>query len=61
MPAEIGDNLDRQFPGLRFRVVDEQDRVCRHIVLFVGECQDDLTAPIPPAADVYIVGALSGG
>lgn len=55
-------DLDRQFPGFRFRVIDEQDRVRRHIVLFVGgERSDDLAAPLPPAADLFIVGALSGG
>ena len=55
-------DLDRQFPGFRFRVIDEQDRVRRHIVLFVGgERQDDLDAAIPPGAEVQIVGALSGG
>ena len=60
--AEVLADLDRQFPGFRFRVIDEQDRVRRHIILFVGaERQDDLTAPIPPGADVQIVGALSGG
>jgi molybdopterin synthase sulfur carrier subunit len=55
-------DLDRQFPGFRFRVIDEQDRVRRHIVLFVGgERQDDLGAAIPAGADLQIVGALSGG
>ena len=55
-------DLDRQFPGFRFRVIDEQDRVRRHIILFVGaERQDDLSAAIPPGADVHIIGALSGG
>jgi sulfur-carrier protein len=55
-------DLNRQFPGFRFRIIDEQDRVRRHIVLFVGEeRQDDLQAPIPPGAAVQIVGALSGG
>jgi sulfur-carrier protein len=60
--AEVLADLDRQFPGLRFRVVDEQDRVRPHTVLFVGsERQEDLAARIPPGADVHIVGALSGG
>lgn len=55
-------DLDRQFPGFRFRVVDEQDRVRRHIIFFVGgERQDDLGAAIPPGAELQIVGALSGG
>ena len=60
--AEVLADLDRQFPGFRFRVIDEQDRVRRHILLFVGsERQDDLSSAIPPGADLQIVGALSGG
>jgi molybdopterin converting factor small subunit len=63
--ATLGDvlvDLDRQFPGFRFRVIDEQDRVRRHVILFVGgQRQDDLGAMIPAGADVQIVGALSGG
>jgi molybdopterin synthase sulfur carrier subunit len=60
--AEILGDLDRQFPGFRFRVIDEQNRVRRHIILFVGqERQEDLAATVPPGADVTIVGALSGG
>jgi molybdopterin converting factor small subunit len=55
-------DLDRQFPGFRFRVIDEQDRVRRHIILFVGgERTDDLGAVIPANAELHIVGALSGG
>ena len=55
-------DLDRQFPGIRFRVIDEQDRVRPHIILFVGgERQDDITAAIPAGAELQIVGALSGG
>lgn len=55
-------DLDRQFPGFRFRVIDEQDRVRRHIILFVGEHrEDDLARVIPAGVTVQIVGALSGG
>jgi molybdopterin converting factor small subunit len=60
--SAVLDDLDRQFPGLRFRVIDEQDRVRRHIILYVGgERQDDLGSAIPPGAELMIVGALSGG
>lgn len=56
------DDLDRRFPGLRFRVIDEQDRVRRHVILFVGERRvEDLATPIPAGATVHVVGALSGG
>ena len=55
-------DLDRQFPGFRFRVIDEQDRVRRHVIIFVGqEREENLAAVIPAGVDVQIVGALSGG
>jgi hypothetical protein len=54
-------DLDRQFPGFRFRVIDEQDRVRPHILIFVGgERCEDLAAPVGEA-EVFIAGALSGG
>lgn len=56
------DDLDRRFPGFRFRVIDEQDRVRRHIVLFVdGERADALATPVPDGGEVFVIGALSGG
>ena len=56
------DDLDRRYPGFRFRVIDEQRRVRPHILLFVGEeREEDLAAPIPAGKAVTIVGALSGG
>ncbi len=55
-------DLDRQFPGFRFRVIDEQDRVRRHVILFVGEERcEELGTPILAGVTVQIVGALSGG
>ena len=55
-------DLDRQFPGFRFRVIDEQDRVRPHILIFIGgeRCEDIRTA-IAAGAEVFIAGALSGG
>ena len=63
--ATLGDalaDLDRRFPGLRFRIVDEQGALRPHIKIFVdGTLRRELAAPLPPAADLMIVGALSGG
>jgi molybdopterin synthase sulfur carrier subunit len=60
--AELFAELDRRFPGLRFRVIDEQGHVRRHMVVFVGsERRDDLGAPLADADEVFIMGALSGG
>jgi len=61
LAAALGD-LDRQFPGFKFRVIDEQDRVRPHILIFVGgERCEDVGAAIPDGAEVFIAGALSGG
>jgi sulfur-carrier protein len=54
--------LDVRYPGFRFRIIDEQGQVRRHIKLFVGQALErDLSAPIPQGAEVMIVAALSGG
>ena len=54
--------LDRRFPGLRFRIIDEQAAVRPHIKLFVdGLLVRDLAHPVNAAAELMIVGALSGG
>ncbi len=60
--GEILADLDRQFPGLRFRMVDEQDRLRPHMRVFVnGRATFDLALPLQPHDDVAIVQALSGG
>ena len=60
--AAVLADLDRQFPGFRFRVIDEQDRIRRHIIIFVGgDRVDGVAAEVPAGAEVHIVGALSGG
>jgi sulfur-carrier protein len=55
-------DLDRQFPGLRFRVVDEQGRVRQHVNIWIdGERVRDLAAPLDGVDEVVIMQALSGG
>ena len=54
--------LDLAYPGIRFRIIDEQKHVRRHIKLFVGDAlARDLATPIPAGSEVMIVAALSGG
>ena len=56
------DDLDRQFPGLRFRVVDEQGRVRTHMKVFVNQDSvRDLGAVVDQNDEVTIMQALSGG
>jgi len=54
--------LDRRFPGLRFRIIDEQDRIRQHIHIFVNkEMVRELHHPLSATDEVRIIGALSGG
>ena len=56
------EDLDRRYPGIRFRMVDEQDQLRRHMRFFVnGEIVKDLACPIRAGDEVGIVQALSGG
>ena len=60
--AELLTNLDAQFPGIRFRVVDEQSRLRQHMKIFVNqESVRDLDTRIDDADEVTIMQALSGG
>jgi molybdopterin converting factor small subunit len=60
--AELLDDLDRQFPGIRFRMIDEQDRMRPHIVFFVrGAKTFDLHESLAGSEEVVILQALSGG
>lgn len=55
-------DLDNRFPGLKFRVIDEQDRIRPHIRFFVaGNLVRDVAHPVGPDDEVMIVAALSGG
>jgi len=60
--GEVLQDLDRQFPGLRFRVVDEQGRLRKHVNVWLdGERCRELSAPLAGIDEVVIMQALSGG
>lgn len=60
--TELLADLDRQYPGLRFRVIDEQDRMRPHMRFFVNGAQvRDLSQVLGTNDEVVIVQALSGG
>jgi molybdopterin converting factor small subunit len=55
-------DLDRQFPGIRFRMVNEQDAIRPHMKLFVNRVPvRRLDAPLTSGDEVHIFQALSGG
>ena len=60
--AALMADLDARYPGIRFRMIDEQDRIRRHMRVFVNNEQTfDLFHPLTPGDSVAIVQALSGG
>ncbi len=60
--AAVLADLDRAYPGIRVRMIDEQERIRRHIRIFVnGEQVRDLSQPLAATDEVVIVQALSGG
>jgi len=60
--SELLADLERRYPGIRFRMIDEQDAIRRHIKIFVNqEHARDLGTALAANDEVTIVGALSGG
>ena len=60
--AELLADLDRRYPGIRFRMIDEQDRLRGHMRFFVNGVQVfDMTHALQPNDSVALVQALSGG
>jgi hypothetical protein len=65
LPPTIGGvlaSIDVAYPGIRFRMIDEQGAIRPHIRLFVGNLPTrDLATPVPSGEVLMIVAALSGG
>ena len=60
--GDLLDDLDARYPGIRFRMIDEQDRIRKHIRVFInGEQARNLEHGVRPTDQVCIVQALSGG
>jgi len=60
--AELVGELDHRYPGFRFRIIDEQGGIRRHIKFFVNGLQTrDLQPTLREHDEVMIVCALSGG
>lgn len=60
--GEVMRSLDAQFPGIRFRVIDEQDQMRPHVKFFLNREQVwDLSVPLKPTDELAIVQAFSGG
>ena len=55
-------DLDRRFPGFRFRIINEQDQFREHIKVFVNqEKTRSLDTPLQAQDRVLLICAISGG
>ena len=55
-------DLDANYPGIRFRMIDEQDKIRPHIKIFVnGDREMDLDTSLEASDEIQILQALSGG
>jgi molybdopterin synthase sulfur carrier subunit len=63
--AQAIDELDRRFPGLRAKIVDERGEVHRFVNIFVNERDirflSGLQTPLAEGAQVSIIPAMAGG
>jgi molybdopterin synthase sulfur carrier subunit len=60
--AELLNDLDRRYPGIRFRVIDEQEKMRPHMRFFINGVQVfDIATPLRTSDSVQLVQALSGG
>ena len=60
--AEVLADLDRRFPGIRFRMIDEQDAIRRHMRIWINRDEvRRLDVFLAPSDEVIIFQALSGG
>jgi len=60
--AQVLASLEQRFAGIRFRMVDEQDRIRPHIRLYVNTAEVTvLSQPVGARDVVHVICALSGG
>ncbi|MBS0387690.1 MAG: MoaD/ThiS family protein [Proteobacteria bacterium] len=60
--AEILGHIEQQHRGMRFRMIDEQDRIRPHIRIFVNQREvRSLDEAVAPRDEIHLVCALSGG
>lgn len=63
--AEVLDDLDDRFSGIRARIVDEAGSLRRFVNVYVGNDDvrflDGLDTPIPDGTQVSVIPAVAGG
>ena len=59
--AEVIDELESRWPGMRDRLCDSTPRIRRHINVFVAGDRANLETRLDSGAEVFILIAISGG
>jgi len=60
--AALLGSLEHAHPGMRFRMIDEQDRIRPHIRIFLNQREvKSLDEPVAARDEVHLICALSGG
>ena len=60
--AELLRDLDARYPGIRFRMINEQDQLRPHMKIFVNrESINLLDTAVTPDDEIVILQSLSGG
>lgn len=60
--GEVLHDLEARYPGIRFRMIDEQGCVRPHIKIFVNKSlAQNLAVGVTTECEVHIIAALSGG
>ena len=63
--AEVLDDLDASYPGIRARILDDNGALRRFVNVYVGDEDvrflQDLATPTPTGAKVSVIPAVAGG
>ncbi|MBU2695928.1 MoaD/ThiS family protein [Nocardioides sp. WV_118_6] len=63
--AEVLDNLDATFAGIKGRILDEDGKLRRFVNVYVNNddvrFEQDLATPTPDGAEVSVIPAVAGG
>jgi sulfur-carrier protein len=63
--GEVLQNLEKSFPGIQERLLDEQGQVRRYLNIFRNEedirYQESLTTPVAETDSISIIPAIAGG
>jgi sulfur-carrier protein len=63
--TEILDDLDRNYAGIKGRIIDEEGALRRFVNVYVGNDDvrflDNLGTPTPDGAEISVIPAVAGG